>query len=88
MLIWDGSISGNISLTEVSKPAKFHPFIIKQTFLVVSSWTTSLEFHDETRFGTFDYKFVPFLTYECTHLQERSGNFLLVGGRVRHIMLA
>ena len=40
VLIWDGSISGNISLTEVSKPAKFHAFIIKRTFLVVSSWTT------------------------------------------------
>ena len=38
VLIWDGSISGNISLTEVSKPAKFHAFIIKRTFLVVSSW--------------------------------------------------
>ena len=31
VLIWDGSISENVCLTEVSKPAKFHAFIMKRT---------------------------------------------------------
>ena len=30
-LIWDGSISENVCLTEVSKPVKFHAFIMKRT---------------------------------------------------------
>ena len=29
VLIWDGSISENFCLIEVSKPAKFHAFIMK-----------------------------------------------------------
>ena len=39
LLICDGSISGNVCLTEVSYPAKFHAFIIKRTILALNSRT-------------------------------------------------
>ena len=39
LLIWDGSISGNVCLTEVSYPAKLHAFIIKRTILALNSRT-------------------------------------------------
>ena len=38
-LICDGSISGNVCLTEVSYPAKLHAFIIKRTILALNSRT-------------------------------------------------
>ena len=39
LLIWDGSISGNACLTEVSYSAKFRAFIIKRTILALNSRT-------------------------------------------------
>ena len=40
MIIWHGSISGNICLIEVSNPAKFDAFIKKRTILFLNSWTS------------------------------------------------
>ena len=53
----------------------WHNYLVTSDFAIKAKsdmmFLASLEIYGEVLFGMFDCKFVPFLTHECAHVQER-----------------